>query len=67
MSVITVVEDPDHPGELLLDLGTELCAELGWQVGDTLEWIDNKDGSWLLQNQRKIIRRLQYRVDRKSY
>lgn len=44
-----VVEDPDHPGELLLDLGTELCAELGWQAGDTLEWIDNKDGSWLLQ------------------
>ena len=49
MSVATVVEDPDHPGELLLDLGTELCAELGWQAGDTLEWIDNKDGSWLLQ------------------
>jgi len=47
--VLTVVEDPDHPGELLLDLGTELCAELGWQVGDTVEWIDNKDGSWLLQ------------------
>jgi hypothetical protein len=43
-----VVEDPDHPGELLLDLGTELCAELGWHVGDILEWIDNKDGSWLL-------------------
>ena len=51
MPMATVVEDPDHPGELLLDLGTELCAELGWQVGDTLEWIDNKDGSWLLQKQ----------------
>jgi len=46
-----VVEDPDNPGELFLDLGTELCAELGWQVGDTLEWIDNKDGTWLLQKQ----------------
>jgi len=44
-----VVEDPDHPGELLLDLGTKLCAELGWQVGDILEWIDNQDGSWILQ------------------
>jgi len=51
MPMATVVEDPDHPGELLLDLGTELCAELGWQAGDTLEWIDNKDGSWLLQKQ----------------
>jgi DNA-binding Xre family transcriptional regulator len=52
---LTVVEDPDNPGELLLDLGAELCAELGWQVGDTLEWIDNKDGTWLLSNPRKSM------------
>ena len=45
---LNVVEDPDNPGELLLDLGNELCAELGWQVGDTLVWTDNKDGTWLL-------------------
>jgi hypothetical protein len=44
-----IVEDPDNPGELLLDLGLELCAQLGWQVGDTVEWIDQKDGSWLLR------------------
>lgn len=44
-----VVEDPLNPGQLLLDLGTELCAELDWQAGDILEWIDQKDGSWLLQ------------------
>jgi hypothetical protein len=49
---LNVVEDPDT-GELLLDLGNELCAELGWQVGDTLEWIDNKDGTWLLSNPSK--------------
>ena len=48
MPTAQVVEDPDHLGELLLDLGTEVCAQLGWQVGDTIEWIDNKDGSWLL-------------------
>ena len=54
---LNVVEDPDSPGDLLLDLGTELCAELGWQVGDTLEWIDNKDGSWLLQLQPKNNRK----------
>lgn len=24
---------------------------LGWKEGDTLEWIDNKDGSWTLQKQ----------------
>lgn len=48
MPVAQVVEDPDHPGELLLELGDELCAKLGWQVGDTVQWIQNKDGSWLL-------------------
>lgn len=45
--IVNVVEDPDT-GDLMLDLGVELCAELGWQEGDTLEWID-KDGSWLIQ------------------
>ena len=46
---LNVVEDPDNPGELLLDLGNELCAEIDWKVGDTVEWIDQKDGTWLLQ------------------
>ena len=46
---LQVVEDPDNPDELLLDLGEELCAELGWQVGDTVKWTDNKDGTWTLQ------------------
>jgi hypothetical protein len=50
MPTVQIVEDPDNPGELLLDLGLELCAEIGWKVGDTVEWIDNKDGTWLLKN-----------------
>ena len=45
---VSVVEDPDT-GDLLLDLGVELCAELGWQEGDTLEWTEQKDGSWMIQ------------------
>ena len=49
MPVVQVVEDPDNPGELILDLGLELCAEIGWKVGDTVQWIDQKDGTWLLQ------------------
>ena len=48
MPAVQVVEDTDHPGELLLDLGLELCAQLGWQAGDTIEWIDQKDGTWLM-------------------
>lgn len=47
--VRTIVEDPDHPGELLLDLGEEICEKLGWQPGDTVQWIDNKDGTWTLK------------------
>jgi hypothetical protein len=45
----SIVEDPEQPGELLLDLGNELCDELGWREGDVIEWIDNKDGSWTLK------------------
>jgi hypothetical protein len=45
----TIVEDPDSPGELMLDLGNEVCDHLGWQPGDVIEWIDNKDGSWTLR------------------
>ena len=50
MPMVQIVEDPDNPGELLLDLGHELCAEIGWKVGDTVEWIDQKDGTWLLRS-----------------
>lgn len=46
---VRVVEDPDQPGELLLDLGHSLCEQLGWKPGDQVEWLDNKDGSWTLE------------------
>jgi hypothetical protein len=46
--IVQVIQDDQDPEQLLLDLGTELCERLGWRVGDTLEWIDNKDGSWTL-------------------
>ena len=45
----TIVEDPDHPGEILLDLGDELCEHLGWKPGDEIDWVDNKDGTWTLR------------------
>jgi len=48
---VTVVEDDQDPDQLLLDLGTELCEQLGWRVGDTLDWTDNGDGSWTLTKQ----------------
>ena len=45
---VQLIEDPDDVGNLLLDLGQELCERLGWKPGDTLDWIDNEDGSWTL-------------------
>jgi hypothetical protein len=49
--IVNVVDDPDHPGEFLLDLGLELCSSLGWQPWDTMLWTDNKDGTLTLQKQ----------------
>lgn len=47
--VRTLMPDPDQPGELMIELGEEVCAQLGWQVGDQLEWLDNEDGTWTLK------------------
>lgn len=41
--------ETDENGDLILPLGEELCAEVGWNVGDTIEWIDNGNGSWTLR------------------
>ena len=46
---VNVVEDPEDPTQLMLDLGSELCDSLGWQTGDTILWTDNLDGTWTLQ------------------
>jgi len=51
-SITTIIEDPDHPGEMLLLLGEELTQHLAWIEGDTLEWIDNKDGTWTLRKKK---------------
>jgi hypothetical protein len=45
---ITVEEDPETK-ELMLPFSDEMLAEVGWQIGDTLVWIDNKNGSWTLR------------------
>lgn len=44
--VKTIVEDDN--GELMIDI-SEACAELGWEPGDVIEWIDNKDGTWTIK------------------
>jgi hypothetical protein len=44
----TVLQDTDFPEELILDLGLEICNQVGWEVGDNLSWTDNGDGSFTL-------------------
>jgi len=44
-----VTLEKDENGELILPLSDELMKELGWKIGDTIEWIDNKDGTWSMR------------------
>lgn len=47
MTIVTL--EKDEEGNLILPLGDGLCEELGWEIGDTIEWIDNGDGSWIMR------------------
>ena len=44
---VTVVEDEN--GELVLPFPDGFMDELGWEIGDTLNWKDNKDGSFTIE------------------
>lgn len=46
---IALEEADDGSGDMVLPLGNEICDQLGWKTGDTVEWIDNHDGSWILR------------------
>jgi hypothetical protein len=45
---VTLEEDPET-GDLILPLSDEILEGSGMALGDTVEWIDNKDGSWTLR------------------
>ena len=51
--IVTLVEDEDT-GDLILPIGDELMAEVGWEVGDTLNWVDNKDGSFTIMKKQEV-------------
>jgi uncharacterized membrane protein (UPF0127 family) len=46
--IIEVQEDPET-GDCILEFPDDLMESAGWKVGDTVEWIDNKDGTWTLR------------------
>lgn len=49
-----VLQNPDNPEEFYIDLGDEICESLGWQVGDTLEWTKNEDGTWMIRKKSQL-------------
>ena len=50
---VTLVEDEDT-GDLILPIGDEFMEAVGWEVGDTLDWVDNKDGSFTITKKQEI-------------
>lgn len=36
-------------GDFFIEFPDEVLEGAGWNPGDTIEWIDNKDGSWTLK------------------
>jgi hypothetical protein len=42
------VEEDSNTGDLILPLPEDMLSQVGWQVGDTLQWHDNQDGTWSL-------------------
>ena len=45
---VTLEEDPDT-GDLIMPIPQEVLDLQGWSEGDTLEWLDQGNGSWQLQ------------------
>ena len=46
---ITLEDAGDGSGDLILPLTDEIMESAGWKNGDTLEWIDNKNGTWSIK------------------
>jgi hypothetical protein len=46
--IVELIKDAET-GDLILPLSDEIFEGLGWKIGDTIQWIDNKDGSWTMK------------------
>lgn len=44
-TIVNIEQDPDT-GELILPLSNELMQAAGFSIGDTVQWVDNENGSW---------------------
>lgn len=46
---IILEEADDGSGDLIMPFPDDLLTQAGWKEGDTLEWIDNENGSYTLR------------------
>ena len=46
---LNLEEADDGSGDAILTFPPDLLEQAGWKEGDTLKWIDQKDGSWQLK------------------
>ena len=51
MSKYTIQLEEDGYGNLIIPFTAELLEEVGWKEGDTLQWTNNKDGSFMITKQ----------------
>jgi hypothetical protein len=61
-----IVEEDKETGELLLPFSDELLEQVGWKIGDTIEWIDNKDGTWTMRKNNILMTLITKFVQMKS-
>jgi hypothetical protein len=43
-----MVQLDEETGEHMLEFPVDLMTEVGWEIGDSITWTDNKDGSFTL-------------------
>jgi len=48
MKKTVTIEYDAETDEYILPLGNDVCDALGWQVGDSVHWHDNGDGTYTL-------------------
>ena len=46
---ILTVQENGKDRELYVQFPESVINQMGWSEGDTLEWLDNGDGSWTIQ------------------
>jgi hypothetical protein len=49
---VNVIEDAETK-ELYIELPAEVLAQMGWDFGTELEWIEESNGAWLIKEQQQ--------------